>query len=111
MVQLPVQVQSPGRAFFSGAGTSAAGTWKDKAKRGANLQLGVIAQEIEKVFPEAVLTDAQGSKSVLYTALIAPVIKAIKELYTKSQGYEAKISKLEAQNRALEARLERLEKK
>jgi prepilin-type N-terminal cleavage/methylation domain-containing protein len=43
-------------------------------------QLGFIAQEVEKVFPEVVITDsASGMKSVGYSNLIAPVIEAFKE--------------------------------
>ena len=42
---------------------------------------GVIAQEVELVFPEVVLTDAKtGMKSVAYGNLNALLIEAIKEL-------------------------------
>jgi hypothetical protein len=40
---------------------------------------GVIAQEIEKVLPEVVNTDAKGEKSVAYTEIIPVLIEAIKE--------------------------------
>ncbi|MDG0815952.1 tail fiber domain-containing protein [Bdellovibrio svalbardensis] len=46
----------------------------------ARKQLGVIAQEVEKQFPEAVDTDKKGYKSVNYPSLIAPIIEAIREL-------------------------------
>lgn len=42
--------------------------------------MGVLAQEIEKSFAYAVQTDKQGIKTVQYTALIAPLTEAIKEL-------------------------------
>lgn len=42
-------------------------------------QLGLIAQNVESVFPEAVTTDEKGIKSVAYQNLISPVIEAIKE--------------------------------
>ncbi len=42
-------------------------------------QVGVIAQEVEQVFPELVHTDEDGYKSVNYAALIAPLVEAIKE--------------------------------
>lgn len=42
-------------------------------------EFGVIAQEIEKVYPELVFTDPEGYKSVNYVGLIAPLIEALKE--------------------------------
>ena len=42
-------------------------------------QIGLIAQEIEKVYPELVNTDAKGYKSVEYSKLVAVLIEAIKE--------------------------------
>ncbi len=43
------------------------------------LQLGVIAQEIEKIVPEVVRTDEKGYKSVEYSKLVALLIEAVKE--------------------------------
>lgn len=42
-------------------------------------QAGVIAQEVEEVFPVAVSEDANGTKSVAYNQLIALLIEAVKE--------------------------------
>ena len=39
--------------------------------RGVGSQIGVIAQEVEEIFPEAVLTDNEGYKSVAYAKLVA----------------------------------------
>ncbi len=52
--------------------------WKDE-NRGVSLQMGVIAQEVEKVFPEIVGSDKHGLKLVEYNGLIPPLIEAIKE--------------------------------
>ncbi len=41
---------------------------------------GVIAQEVEKVLPEAVMTNEEGYKSVNYNAVLALLIEAVKEL-------------------------------
>ncbi len=41
-------------------------------------QYGVIAQEIEKIMPEIVSTDAEGYKSVAYTDIIPVLIESIK---------------------------------
>lgn len=50
--------------------------WKESGKS----SLGVIAQEVEGVFPELVHTnEATGLKSVEYGNLVAPLIEAIKE--------------------------------
>jgi hypothetical protein len=42
-------------------------------------QIGVIAQEVEKVLPELVSTDAQGFKSVNYTGFIPVLIEGLKQ--------------------------------
>jgi hypothetical protein len=71
-------------------------------ERGADRDLGVLAQDVERAFPEAVRTDAAGMKSVAYANLIAPLVEAVKELDEERRQQAEKI-------RALEARLERLE--
>ena len=43
------------------------------------VQIGVIAQEVEAQYPEAVVTNDDGIKSVRYEKLVAPLIEAIKE--------------------------------
>jgi hypothetical protein len=51
--------------------------------------LGVIAQEVEQVFPELVHSDANGYKRVNYVGLIAPLIEAVKELDARITALEA----------------------
>ena len=63
--------------------------WKD-AIRGNNTQLGLIAQEVEAVLPEAVCTDFEGNKSITYSNLTAVLIEAIKELSDKLARLESK---------------------
>ncbi|MGZ3718160.1 MAG: tail fiber domain-containing protein, partial [Bdellovibrionota bacterium] len=42
-------------------------------------QLGFLAQEVEKIFPEAVTVDSgTGLKEVAYESLISPLIEALK---------------------------------
>ncbi len=57
-------------------------TWNDdKAKK---KQLGVIAQDVERAFPELVDTDSlTGMKSVNYSGLAAVAIEGVKELAAK----------------------------
>lgn len=54
-------------------------------------QIGFIAQDIEKLYPELVLTDDNGYKSVDYSRLTPVLVEAIKELKTE-------INKLNATN-------------
>jgi hypothetical protein len=46
---------------------------------GDNRQLGFSAQEVEKLFPEIVLTDPSGYKSVDYGRLTPVLVEAVKE--------------------------------
>lgn len=72
--------------------------------------MGVIAQEVEKVFPEVVNTSSDSFKSVSYSLLVAPLIEAVKEIYHKITGVEREVASLKAENAELKQRLERLEK-
>lgn len=46
---------------------------------GSQTEIGVIAQEVEKIYPELVATDSEGYKSVQYSHLVPVLIEAIKE--------------------------------
>jgi hypothetical protein len=63
--------------------------WNDSEMHGDRKQVGVIAQEVEKVYPELVETDKQGMKSVNYSHFVAPLIEAVKTLYNLLTGIEA----------------------
>jgi hypothetical protein len=63
--------------------------WREDGPYGQEgADLGVIAQEVEQVFPELVRTDDQGYKQVNYIGLIAPLIEAVKELDARVQALE-----------------------
>ena len=66
--------------------------WK-KDGRG---DMGVIAQNVEKVFPNLVQTHPDGFKSVEYDALIAPVIEALRELKTDNDKLRLKVEAVQA---------------
>jgi hypothetical protein len=51
-------------------------------------QIGVIAQEVERVFPEAVGTGNNGVKNVNYNALVGPLIEAVKELHRELKAQQ-----------------------
>ena len=57
-------------------------------------QLGVIAQEVEEVFPQVVLTadDERGTKSVDYGRLTGALIEAVKELSAKVKNLEEQLN-------------------
>ncbi|MAF17901.1 MAG: hypothetical protein CMH96_00615 [Oceanospirillaceae bacterium] len=57
-------------------------------------QIGVIAQNIEAVFPEAVV-EQDNIKHVRYDILIAPLIEAIKELKLQNEALSARVQQLE----------------
>lgn len=52
-------------------------TFRDR-NFGAGTQIGFIAQEVEKVLPELVVTDAKGFKAVEYQNLVPVLVEAIK---------------------------------
>jgi Chaperone of endosialidase len=58
-------------------------------------QIGFIAQEIEKIYPEMVLTDDKGFKSVDYARLTPMLVEAIKELNLRNQKLENRLEKIE----------------
>lgn len=77
--------------------------YKDRSKYGDQHQVGVIAQDVEKVFPEVVQTDSKsGLKSVAYDHLVAPIIEAMKELFGISQQQSREIASLKEKNDKLE---------
>jgi len=50
--------------------------WKDEPQ---DNQIGLVAQEVEKILPEIVSTDSEGYKSIAYGKLTAVLLEAIKE--------------------------------
>ena len=78
-------------------------TWKDTEERGTDTAIGLIAQEVETVYPElvddgALPKDNDGNdplKSVNYAHLTSVLIEAIKELSTELDAAKARITTLE----------------
>lgn len=57
-------------------------------------QLGFSAQEVEKLFPEIVMTDAKGYKSVDYARLAPVLVEAIKEQQKQIDELQRSIEQL-----------------
>ncbi len=66
-------------------------------------QLGVIAQEVEKVLPELVTEDVDGYKSVNYNGFIPVLIESIKTQQTEIDSLLKIIDQLETRLKAVEA--------
>ncbi len=79
--------------------------WNDKASSlgmaDSNQHLGLLAQDVEKSFPEAVKTDANGLKSVDYALMVVPAIQAIKDLQSENKLLHKRLDALE---KALDAK-------
>jgi hypothetical protein len=61
-------------------------------------QIGLIAQEVEKIFPELVKTDANGYKSVEYSKVVAILIQAVKEQQIIITNQQEQITDLKVQS-------------
>lgn len=68
-------------------------------------QIGVIAQEVEEIYPEFVHTNEEGFKSVNYAQMTAVLIESIKELNAKVVSLEKDVAGLEKENKALTSAL------
>ena len=66
-------------------------------------QIGVIAQKLEQVYPELVITDANGYKTVDYPKLTAVLIEAVKKQQDQIINYQQRITNNELRITSLEA--------
>jgi hypothetical protein len=64
--------------------------WKDNGHK----SMGLIAQEIEQVIPEVVVTNQYGEKSVTYGSLIGLLVESIKELDEQVKEIKNHLNKL-----------------
>ena len=59
-------------------------------------QIGLLAQEVQKVFPDLVIEDSNGILSVNYQALIPVLVNALKEIDANYNELEKELAKLES---------------
>jgi hypothetical protein len=71
--------------------------WKEPEKQGnlTGCQIGLIAQEVETVFPEWIGVDTQGYKTLTIRGFEALVIEAIKELRVENENLRKYCESLE----------------
>jgi hypothetical protein len=88
-------------------------TWKQDEFPTRNFKdgkdFGFIAQEIEEVIPEVVVTDAEGYKRVNYTNLIPFLTAALQEQQTQIEALQKENAGLKAENNAVKAKLDEVE--
>ena len=58
-------------------------------------KIGLLAQEVQKVFPELVSEDENGMLAVNYQALVPVLINALKELESETSSLESQMSEFE----------------
>ena len=85
---------------------------KGKEKGGDNsLQYGFIAQEVEKIAPNLVNTDADGYKSVNYIQVIPVLVKSLQDHALELQKEKEKNNQQEQRIKALEEKINAILKK
>ena len=62
------------------------------AKEETTPEMGFLAQEVEKVFPDLVVTDHEGYKSVNYIALIPVIVEVVKEQQSEIENQKSLIA-------------------
>ncbi len=72
--------------------------WKEDTAFANKKDIGLVAQEVEKVFPELVAEDERGYKGIAYSKLTAVLIEAIKE---QQQQFTVEITALQKENTQL----------
>jgi len=79
--------------------------WKESGEK----SIGLIAQDVEKVFPEIVNTEeGTGLKSIEYGKLVAPLIEAVKEQQKMIDEQKELIDKQGEEIKALKVSSEQL---
>jgi hypothetical protein len=62
--------------------------YKDPEKHGEGPQVGIMAQDLEKVFPQAVMTDEEGVKRVDHSKLTGPMLAALADMNKRLEDVE-----------------------
>ncbi|HEY0907789.1 MAG TPA: tail fiber domain-containing protein [Candidatus Paceibacterota bacterium] len=65
-------------------------------KKDGTSSIGLVAQDVEEVYPTLVSENDKGIKSVQYANLVAPLIEAIKEQQKQIEDLKAEVAELKA---------------
>ena len=76
--------------------------WNDHTAFSNKPDIGLIAQDVEKVIPELVVEDDNGYKAIAYAKLTTILIEAIKEQNKEIGQLKGEVAFLETQNQDLE---------
>jgi hypothetical protein len=68
--------------------------WKDQQQFGIGEQVGIIAQDVQKVFPQLVSTDSEGKLSADYQRLVAPIIEALREVKADNDNLRSEMRRI-----------------
>lgn len=87
--------------------------WNEIAKDKYNFsledqQIGIIAQDVEKVFPQMVVTNSNGYKAVEYAKLSVVIIEAIKEQQNQIAEQKKQVELLVNENKILKEKLDEI---
>jgi hypothetical protein len=87
--------------------------WKEpgEGQRMSGTQLGMIAQEVEKVLPQWVGTTPAGVKGVTYRGFEALAVEAVRQLKSEADALKAENEALKKKNEALEEALASLDER
>jgi hypothetical protein len=72
--------------------------WRDES-RGKGTQMGFIAQDYEKVFPQWVVTDKDGYKAISTSGLQALTVESIRQLKADNDELRGRLAALETARR------------
>ena len=68
--------------------------WKDNQKTYSGRDIGLIAQEVEKVLPEVVSERESGGKAIKYEKVVPLLVECIKDLSAQVADLKSTINKL-----------------
>ena len=84
--------------------------WNEKGRMPGRHDIGVIAQEVQKVFPTVVMTDDDsGYMKVDYAGLVSPLIQSTKKIYEMCKASDSQLKSLEAKVLAHDRRIASVE--
>jgi hypothetical protein len=83
--------------------------WKDTTVRSKDLQIGLIAQEVQAVYPELVQTNEEGMLSVNYNGLVPVLLEAIKEQQAQIEELKSYKASTQQQEEEMASRMNAIE--